>query len=402
MRPPPTLHPDQREAFARAEMDATRIGRRTAGWLTGLFLALLATGPLVELPAAFGGRSELLRPLPQTDGTPGLRGFVDRWRLRFAEVEDRFDDRSVLVHAVRPHVQQFLTRGLGYGNQPAIVAPSGWLYFRDDLDHLLRRGAAASAAEAVEAVVAFDRALAARGVRLLVVPAPLKPTAHPERLAADAVGPVRRFGELALLDRLRNAGVEVVDLAPRFARDASLTPLYLATDTHWRPEAVEIAAAEIALRLRELAELPPGRDLHASAAVASIEGRGDTARLLGLADDSILPRDRVEVRRAGVDPAERRGAPVLLLGDSFSAIYSSAELGWGAGGGLADRLEARLGFPVDRILRNAGGASETREALAQAWTADPPRFADLRAVVWELAAREWSQGRWSEVSLPPP
>lgn len=402
MRPPPTLHPDQREALARAEMDATRIGRRTAGWLTALFLALLAIGPLVELPAALRGRSELLRPLPDGVAESGVLAAVERWRARFVEIEDRFDGRSVLVRAIRPHVQQALTRLLGQGNEPAVVARSGWLFFRDDLDHLLRRRVPASADEAVEAVVAFDRALAARGVRLLVVPAPLKPTVHPERLAAEAVGPVRRAGESALLERLRAAGVELLDLAPRFARDAEIAPLYLATDTHWRPEAVEIAAAEIALRLRELAELPPGRDLDASAAVATIEGRGDTARLLGLADDSILPRDRVELRRAGVDPAERRGAPVLLLGDSFSAIYSSAELGWGAGGGLADRLEARLGFPVDRILRNAGGASETREALAQAWTADPPRFADLRAVVWELAAREWSQGRWSEVSLPPP
>jgi hypothetical protein len=88
-----------------------------------------------------------------------------------------------------------------------------------------------------------------------------------------------------------------------------------------------------------------------------------------------------------------------LLGDSFSAIYSRPELGFGGGAGLAERLADHLGLPVDRILRNSGGASETRAALAAELARDPARLAGVRAVVWELAAREVSRGDWRSIPL---
>ena len=73
---------------------------------------------------------------------------------------------------------------------------------------------------------------------------------------------------------------------------------------------------------------------------------------------------------------------MLLLGDSFSAVYSQAELGWGTGAGLAERLSWHLGLPVDRIVRNAGGATAAREALAAALAAEPGRLDGVRVVVW--------------------
>ncbi len=91
---------------------------------------------------------------------------------------------------------------------------------------------------------------------------------------------------------------------------------------------------------------------------------------------------------------------MLLLGDSFAAIYAQPELGFGAGGGFAERLSFHLGLPVDRILRNAGGASATRAALAEEVGRDPHRLDGVRVVVWQLAARELSQGDWRSVPLP--
>ena len=88
-------------------------------------------------------------------------------------------------------------------------------------------------------------------------------------------------------------------------------------------------------------------------------------------------------------------------GDSFAAIYSASELGWGAGAGLPERLAARLGLPVDRIVQNAGGASATRERLARELAADPARLDGVRVVVWIFAAREWSRGAWRDVLLEP-
>jgi hypothetical protein len=393
-----TFDPSSREAEAQAELAATRQGRGIAAALAAGLLTLLASGPAVELLALAAGDSALFAPLPPAgDERAGLRGALARARERIDELEARFDERSLLVRSLRPHTQALLTRGLRYGNEQALVGREGWLFFRDDVEHLVAaRPAASFAGDPEREILAFRDALAARGVALLLLPTPLKPTVHPEMLATGARAPIRRPGEREQLARFAERGVEILDLADRFARDAPIAPLYLATDTHWRPEGVEIAAQEVALRLRMLVELPPGESDGWREEPRRIAGRGDSATLLGLPPRSALyVREEVETRAVEVPPATR--APVLLLGDSFAGIYGIPELGWGAGAGLADRLAFALGLPVDRLLQNAGGASATRDLLAR----DPARLAGVRAVVWQFAARELSQGDWRPVALPP-
>ena len=58
-------------------------------------------------------------------------------------------------------------------------------------------------------------------------------------------------------------------------------------------------------------------------------------------------------------------ADVLLLGDSFTNIFSLEAMGWGTAAGLAEQLSFVLGRPVDRLVQNANGAFATREALAR-------------------------------------
>jgi hypothetical protein len=208
--------PSSREAEAQAELAATRQGRGVVAALVAGLLALLAAGPIVELAAAARGRSAVLAPLPELAELDAL----------FEEVELRFDERSALVESVRPPAQALLTRFAAYGNERALVGRGGWLHFREDVEHLTSRRPAPSFAGDPEAtILEFRDQLAARGIALLLVPVPLKPTVHPETLAPGAAPPVRRAGERSLLDRLEAAGVEVVDLADRFARDARLAPL---------------------------------------------------------------------------------------------------------------------------------------------------------------------------------
>jgi alginate O-acetyltransferase complex protein AlgJ len=398
-----TFDPSSREAEALAEIAATRIGRGTARALVAGALALLASGPLLELPAALRGSSAIAAPFPAATG--GGTALFARIRGRIAELETRFDERSALVRLVRPPAQRLLTGLARYGNEKAIVGRAGWLFFADDVAHLVRRAPGERfAGDAERAIVAFRDALAARGVGLVLLPAPLKPTVHPDRLAPGAAAPIRRAAESDLLARLARGGVEVVDLTERFARDGRLAPLYLAGDTHWRPEAIEIAARELALRLRARFELPPGERTLRESAPSRRSGAGDVAGMLELpAGSGLLAREEVVALAParGTAPAAGESAAVVLLGDSFAGIYAAPDLGWGAAAGLADRLAAQLGLPVDRIVRNAGGASATRRALADAWRRDPARFAALRAVVWQFAARELSQGEWEEVELPP-
>ena len=82
---------------------------------------------------------------------------------------------------------------------------------------------------------------------------------------------------------------------------------------------------------------------------------------------------------------------VLVLGDSFSNIYSLESMGWGASAGLVEQLSFALRRPVDRIVQNDAGAYATRELLQRS---GPGRLAGKKVVVWQFATRELAFGDW--------
>jgi hypothetical protein len=108
--------------------------------------------------------------------------------------------------------------------------------------------------------------------------------------------------------------------------------------------------------------------------------------------------------RSGVDPAGPRGgrrpwrssrdADVLVLGDSFSNIYSLQSMGWGESAGFVEHLSFALGRPVDRIVQNDEGAHATRALLAEAGAT---RLAGKRVVIWQFATRELAFGDWKMI-----
>jgi alginate O-acetyltransferase complex protein AlgJ len=95
-------------------------------------------------------------------------------------------------------------------------------------------------------------------------------------------------------------------------------------------------------------------------------------------------------------------ADVLLLGDSFTNIYSLDGMGWGSASGLAPHLALALHRPVDVIAHNDSGAFATRQALSRELQAGQDRLAGKRVVIWEFAARELSVGDWKPLEFPTP
>ena len=418
------LPPPLREREALAEMEATRLRPAAGRALLALCVALpllwwgleIARGGLLDGEGLFAGA--FAEPLPV-----GVRAANRELAARLAALEDRIDRESVLSSAVRPPVQALLTGLLGAGNERAYPGAGGEVFFRADVDHLTGppflagpasrgghrlaagRSAPARAADPRPAIRELRAHLAARGIALLLLPVPVKPSIHPEGLAGPGISPpLRNPSELPLYAELAAEGIEVLDPAPLLAaRVREGGRAFLRGDSHWRPEAVEMVAAAVARRLRQIPDLPaPGLALH------RVEGRasavGDSVALLGLPSWArLFPPEEVPVRRVvgedGVAWRSRGDAPVLLLGDSFANVFASADLGWGEGAGLAEQLACELGLPVDRIARNAGGAFASRAELARAIARGEEPLAGVRAVVWQFATRELSQGDWSLLDL---
>ena len=434
----------QRIAQARAEAGVTVVAPFVARALAAAFVAALALPHAAQLVMDPGFYADVAAappaaPTVQTAGVDpaadGARPLVARVAAanrtllaRVQAIEDRLADNSVIGRRIRPVVQAALTHWLGAGTAQVEIGDGEWLFYRPDLDHVtgpgfleprvLRRRAAAgdtlAAARAPDprpALVALSAQLAQRGIRLIVAPTPVKPSADPDRVggvASFASPVVSNRSWTTFLRDLDAADVTVFDTSGSLAalRAEGAAPLYLSTDTHWRPATAQRVAVDLATFIEQSVTLAP-RTAGYETRPIDVTNIGDTARLLDLGPSQRrYPPETVTVRRvetsAGALWRPSRDAEVLLLGDSFTNVYGLDVLGWGVSAGLAEQLSVELGRPVDRIAQNDQGAVAPRRRLAAAMARDPERFARTRVVVYQFATRELSQGDWVVVDLPPP
>ena len=122
------------------------------------------------------------------------------------------------------------------------------------------------------------------------------------------------------------------------------------------------------------------------------------------ADQRIFPREKVSLRkiaeRGGREPWKPlKTADVLVLGDSFSNIYSLGAMGWGEGAGFIEHLSLAMQRPLDRITRNDNGSFATREFLAGEMARGRDRLAGKRLVIYQFAIRELAVGNWKRIDL---
>ena len=434
--------PLTREAIALVEVGHTDVRPHTARLLVFAFLLLTAAVPAYELFASAEGATawQYLRdlvPNARAESTAAGAGAASpsrglgaigltAWRRLIAGnravlaglhgFEEALEDESSVSRALRPTTQLWMGRLTGAGNDRVYLGRDRWLFYQADVEHVMgpgfldpsaerRRAAAASEwtavpeTDPVRAIQAFKTQLDARGIALVVMPTPVKPSIHPEQLTPrfDGRGPVvtnASYGRF--VEALRARGVLVFDPAEAIvqARRASDAPQYLVTDTHWRPEVMEMVADRLAEFVRANVQLPPGTTVYSTAPI-DVSATGDLAAMLDLPEGQTwLQPDRVTVRRVfdstGAPWRPSHQAEVLLLGDSFTNIYSLASMRWGDAAGFAEHVSRALRLSVDRIVQNDAGAYATREMLH----ASPDRLIGKRVVVYQFATRELSFGDW--------
>jgi alginate O-acetyltransferase complex protein AlgJ len=325
-----------------------------------------------------------------------------------------------------PPTQELLVYA-GSGNEKGYVGRQRWLFYRPGIDyctgpgflnprHMARRADSgtqwrpAPQPDPRSAILQFHRQLAERNIRLVLMPTPDKATIHPEKFSSRFEGrrtSVHNPSYRQFLDELEAEGVLVCDVTDALARyrDRSGSAVYLATDTHWRPEAMELAATELA-RLIEakivLGATAVDRDRRRT--TKEVKNFGDIAMMLKLRQNQgVFGEEVVTIRRvtnaAGEPWRPDPAAEVLVLGDSFANIYSLEMMNWGCAAGLAEQLSFALNRPVDTILRNDDGAYATREMLSRELAQGEDRLAGNKVVVWQFAARELAVGDWKLLDM---
>jgi alginate O-acetyltransferase complex protein AlgJ len=340
---------------------------------------------------------------------------------RLNSFERALEDQSILGRSLRPRAQAVMTGWLGAGNERVYRGRDGWLFYRPDVEYVMGRGfldegeiarRIAAAAEWTappqpdprEAIIQFRNDLEARGVTLIVMPTPVKPGIHPEMLArryVEADGVLQNPSYRAFVEDLERDGVLVFDASEALASARRTASQFLSTDTHWRPEAMEIVAERLGGFIAANVPLPVAADPGYRVERSEVRNTGDLARMLDPPEDApLVPPETVWLRRV-IQPDGRpwrssRDADVLLLGDSFSNIYALESMGWGTSAGFAEQLAYTLRRPVDRLVQNDEGAFATRAMLQR----DPARLDGKRVVVYQFAARELAFGDWKLIQMP--
>ena len=211
----PSASVDDRREQARRELATTEVRAPVAATLVALFLLTVVAVPVVEVLSLVAGEdaeppfSELPVAAAEALRVAREQGPIaaDRVLLEAMDAaERRLEDESFLRRRLLPPAQALLLRALGQGNEQVYPGRGDWLFFRADVDHvtgpgylepdaLTRRSRSGESWEPAPrpdprpALLALDRELDRRGIRLIVMPTPVKPSVEPGRFARRPVEP---------------------------------------------------------------------------------------------------------------------------------------------------------------------------------------------------------------------
>jgi hypothetical protein len=420
-----------REKEADLALKSTRFTPGARMLLVGLFLLTLAAVPILQFAVEVGS-PRASGSLPMFDGLKTLPGWAkigavhnlgELWDIlphadQIKSAEKAIENESVVSLWLRPQVQAILTEDLHAGTEQVYPGREGWLFYRPDVDYVTgppfldlaqlkqREKEPGVHPDPIKAILDFRNQLAALGIDLVVMPVPVKPCVDGEMMTRNETEkrPLQNASFADFKARMEEQRVHVFDPAPRLMgrkAAAGRSPLYLETDTHWRPETMEFAAQQLAMFLGTSVSVQGGGLRIAEREIAAY---GDILRMLKLpAGQKTYDLQKVETKQVSVGNAlwrPNKEARVLLLGDSFCNIFSLESMGWGESAGFAEQLSRALGGqPLDCIVRNSDGSFATREFLSRELARGRDRLVGKKVVVWEFAVRELAFGNWKLLDM---
>jgi hypothetical protein len=346
--------------------------------------------------------------------------------------EKELENSSIFAEYFRPkmqYVRYLLFNDLG---EKGVLGRNNWFFYKPDMDFLIKpyirdprsivvdRNDKPVNDNPVAEIIRFKKQLADRGIDLLVVIIPGKPSIYPDcvskGLRPDQAGSFSQ--SLPMIADLEKQGIDVVDLFKPFAQErmndaVAGDSMYLRCDTHWRARALRLASRETARRIKKYSWYQPG-DVEFAIDSVDVNRVGDVAVM------TTLPLNKLRKRGASFAPEKTRcyqvyrvvrdkagnqvertpykddfkNSPVLLLGDSFSRIYQTDEprhAGW------ISHLALELSRPIASVVNDGGASTLVRYSLARR----PNLLNGKKLVVWEIVERDFRFGEegWKDVAL---
>ena len=395
--PDPGIEPEiKRELGNRAFDEPTIVMRgKPQGVPTyAVFLVRGAASTKSEEPSSTDER-EKAPPLPKTKPSPAAAALLP---VLEAELAEHGGSYAAWAKELSPFHQRLRERLRGTPKAvKALEGSDGFLFFRQSLAFAAsgdierqRRGK-----NPLPVIVEFKRELEARGVDFLFVPVPTKVEVFPERFDDAGKGlvgkPIQPYFR-KFLASLSRAGVEVVDLLPAYlaarrGKEAGLEPLYQRQDTHWTDRGLQVAADQLATRVRKYpwyAALKP-KAQRFSVKEAWFERFGDLHSRLPEASKKKYKPEKLRAEQVlapgGAFYEDDEHSPIVVLGDSYTGVYQLMDA---EHAGLSAHLARAVGYPTDLVMSYGGGPNVRNKLLRRGKEA----LEQKRLVIWVMTARD--------------
>ncbi|WP_457577135.1 alginate O-acetyltransferase AlgX-related protein [Desulfomarina sp.] len=303
------------------------------------------------------------------------------------------------------------------GKNSVVEGTDGWLFLKEELIHVGAGkfwGSDAAAAtrtrkkqfaDPLPAILAYNKALAAKGIALYLMPVPPKSLIYPDKLDAGLTAEageeqVTLYHEFYGL--LRQNGVRIIDLLPTLRKKRSSgKQLYCRTDSHFSPPGMELFVDAAVAKIRKLSWYDDVQKRVYTQKKQEISIHGDLARMAEMKNlREKLEITLVTLKETGKPVKSNPKSPVILLGDSHTLVFHSGGDLHAMGAGLFDLLSARLGFDVDLLGVRGSGVTPARIKLYQRGKKDSEYFDGKKVVIWCFTARDFTgSGGWRKIPV---
>ena len=374
------------------------IGKKACRILIGIFLFIIIIPPLYRNIFEISAKLQTDELKHDSSWTPVFELFNKKKNQPLNEHFKSFEknlEAAFFAATPRKLLQSTLSLSpLKEGNRNVRIGKDGWLFLDDAIESLTGQGPfhdepfpfQKDGNSPVDAIKRFADQLDNFGARLILVSIPTKAMIYPEKINHNIKGPISHPDAQRLVSELNSIpNLDVLDLTRSLFNLKKDKKVFLKQDTHWTPEAMEEAAKIIANHIKSMdinidkVNLNPKQK----------EGRkayGDLVEKINIWDGAFNQESVIAKPIKG--NTRDRNSEIILLGDSFTNIYSSNQgLGWGNNAGLPEHIASNVGTPIDVISINGGGATEVRKKLAQR-RGSSEDMKNKKVVIWAITCRD--------------
>lgn len=369
------------------------IGKKACRLFIGIFLFIIIIPPLYRNIFEISAKLQTDELNHDSSWTPVIELFNKKKNQSLNEHLKSFEknlETALFAETPRKLTQSTLSLSpLKEGNRNVRIGKDGWLFLDEAIESLTGQGPFPFQKDGnspVYAIKRFADQLDNFGARLILVSIPSKAMIYPEKINHNIKGPISHPDAQRLVSELNSLpNLDVLDLTRSLFNLKKDTKVFLKQDTHWTPEAMEEAAKIIANHIKSMdinidkVNLNPKQKEERKA-------YGDLVEKINIWDGAFSQESVIAKPIKG--NTRDRNSEIILLGDSFTNIYSSNEgLGWGNNAGLPEHIASNVGTPIDVISINGGGATEVRKKLAQRRGCSED-MKNKKVVIWAITCRD--------------